>query len=108
MSFKDLKLNKPLLRAIAESGYDNPTLVQEKTIPLVLDKKDVITSAQTGTGKTAAFALPLFEKIDQQEGLFNRILFYRRNSLHSGSISEHFIPDNNPCTGRLSINSFID
>lgn len=39
MSFKDLKLNKPLLRAIAESGYDNPTLVQEKTIPLVLDKK---------------------------------------------------------------------
>ena len=61
MSFKDLKLNKPLLRAIAESGYDNPTLVQEKTIPLVLDKKDVITSAQTGTGKTAAFALPILQ-----------------------------------------------
>ncbi|WP_347924734.1 DEAD/DEAH box helicase [Pontimicrobium sp. SW4] len=61
MSFKDLNLNKPLLRAIAESGYDNPTLVQEKTIPLVLDKKDVITSAQTGTGKTAAFALPILQ-----------------------------------------------
>ncbi|MCK0178012.1 DEAD/DEAH box helicase [Flavobacteriaceae bacterium S0862] len=61
MSFKDLKLNKPLLRAIAESGYDNPTLVQEKTIPLVLDRKDVITSAQTGTGKTAAFALPILQ-----------------------------------------------
>jgi len=61
MSFKDLKLNKPLLRSIAESGYDNPTLVQEKTIPLVLDKKDVITSAQTGTGKTAAFALPILQ-----------------------------------------------
>jgi len=61
MSFKDLQLNKPLLRAIAESGYDNPTLVQEKTIPLVLDKKDVITSAQTGTGKTAAFALPILQ-----------------------------------------------
>ena len=61
MSFKDLKLNKPLLRAIAESGYDNPTLVQEKTIPLVLDKKDVVTSAQTGTGKTAAFALPILQ-----------------------------------------------
>ena len=61
MSFKDLKLNKPLLRAIAESGYDNPTLVQEKTIPFVLDKKDVITSAQTGTGKTAAFALPILK-----------------------------------------------
>lgn len=61
MSFKDLQLNKPLLRAIAESGYDNPTLVQEKTIPIVLDKKDVITSAQTGTGKTAAFALPILQ-----------------------------------------------
>ena len=61
MSFKDLQLNKPLLRAIAESGYDNPTLVQEKTIPLVLAKKDVITSAQTVTGKTAAFALPILQ-----------------------------------------------
>ncbi|MGB1210957.1 MAG: DEAD/DEAH box helicase [Lacinutrix venerupis] len=66
MSFKDLKLNKPLLRAIAEKGYDNPTLIQERTIPLVLDKKDVIASAQTGTGKTAAFALPILQL------LFNR------------------------------------
>jgi ATP-dependent RNA helicase RhlE len=63
MSFKDLKLNKPLLRAVAESGYDNPTLVQEKTIPLILAKKDVITSAQTGTGKTAAFALPILQML---------------------------------------------
>jgi len=61
MSFKDLKLNKPLLRAIAEAGYDNPTLVQEKTIPLVLDRHDVVVSAQTGTGKTAAFALPILQ-----------------------------------------------
>ncbi|MEZ4796046.1 MAG: DEAD/DEAH box helicase [Flavobacteriaceae bacterium] len=61
MSFKDLQLNKPILKAITETGYDNPTLVQEKTIPLVLNKKDVITSAQTGTGKTAAFALPILQ-----------------------------------------------
>jgi len=61
MSFKDLKLNKPILRAVAEAGYDNPTLVQEQTIPLVLEGKDVITSAQTGTGKTAAFALPILQ-----------------------------------------------
>ncbi|MDO5968479.1 DEAD/DEAH box helicase [Flavivirga aquimarina] len=68
MSFKDLQLNRPILRAIAETGYNDPTLVQEKTIPLVLNKKDVIVSAQTGTGKTAAFALPilrlLFDKQD--------------------------------------------
>ena len=69
MSFKDLQLNKPLLRAIAEAGYDNPTLVQERTIPFVLDRKDVICSAQTGTGKTAAFALPILQLLyDKQEG----------------------------------------
>ena len=68
MSFKDLKLNKPLLRAIAEAGYDNPTLVQERTIPLILAKNDVIASAQTGTGKTAAFALPILQNLyDRQD-----------------------------------------
>lgn len=68
MSFKDLQLNKPILRAVAEAGYDNPTLVQEKTIPLVLAKKDVIVSAQTGTGKTAAFALPILQQLfDKQD-----------------------------------------
>lgn len=68
MSFKDLQLNKPLLKAVAESGYQTPTLVQEKTIPLVLAKKDVIASAQTGTGKTAAFALPILQLLfDHQD-----------------------------------------
>ncbi|WP_299892173.1 DEAD/DEAH box helicase [uncultured Lacinutrix sp.] len=68
MSFKDLKLNKPLLRAVAEKGYDNPTLIQERTIPLILDKQDVIASAQTGTGKTAAFALPILQLLfDKQD-----------------------------------------
>ena len=68
MSFKDLNLNKPILRAIAEAGYNEPTLVQEKTIPLVLNKKDVITTAQTGTGKTAAFALPIIQLLfDKQD-----------------------------------------
>lgn len=68
MSFKDLKLNRPILRAIAEKGYDSPTLIQEKTIPLVLAKKDIIASAQTGTGKTAAFALPILQLLfDRQD-----------------------------------------
>ena len=68
MSFKDLKLNKPILKAIAEAGYDHPTLVQERTIPLVLEGKDVVTSAQTGTGKTAAFALPILQLLfDKQD-----------------------------------------
>lgn len=51
---------------------------------------------------------PLFEQIAKEEGVFNRLLVYRRNSLHSGCIGEDFVPDPNPLTGRLSINSFID
>lgn len=50
---------------------------------------------------------PLFEQIGKQEGVFNRILIYRRNSLHSGCIGRDFVPDPNPQTGRLSINTFI-
>jgi Family of unknown function (DUF6445) len=50
----------------------------------------------------------LFEQVAKQEGVFNRMLVYRRNSLHSGSIDAGFVPDPNPRTGRLSINSFID
>jgi ATP-dependent RNA helicase RhlE len=68
MSFKELKISRPILRAVAEAGYDNPTLVQEKTIPFVLNKSDVIVSAQTGTGKTAAFALPILQSLlDKQD-----------------------------------------
>lgn len=50
----------------------------------------------------------LFEQIGRQDGVFNRMLVYRRNSLHSGCIDAGFVPDPNPLTGRLSINSFID
>jgi ATP-dependent RNA helicase RhlE len=61
MYFKSLQLSNSLLKALSEKNYSVPTPVQESTIPLVLDKKDVIASAQTGTGKTAAFALPILE-----------------------------------------------
>lgn len=68
MSFKNLHLNKPILKAIEETGYTEPTLVQEQTIPLVLDKKDVVCTAHTGTGKTAAFALPILQLLfDKQD-----------------------------------------
>jgi len=68
MQFKDLKLIKPILRAISEKKYELATPIQEQTIPLVLEKKDIIASAQTGTGKTAAFALPILQLlIDKQD-----------------------------------------
>lgn len=67
MHFTELALNKPILKAIFEKNYDSPTEVQKKAIPLILDKKDVIASAQTGTGKTAAFALPILQLLFHQQ-----------------------------------------
>ncbi|MEH6681503.1 MAG: DEAD/DEAH box helicase [Sediminicola sp.] len=69
MQFKELQLNKPILKALTDLGYEIPTPIQERTIPLVLEKRDLIASAQTGTGKTAAFALPILQLLyDRQEG----------------------------------------
>ncbi|MCK5881078.1 MAG: DEAD/DEAH box helicase [Sinobacterium sp.] len=64
MPFSHLKLNDNLLKAIDELGYQTPTPIQEKAIPLVLSGQDVIAAAQTGTGKTAAFVLPILQRLD--------------------------------------------
>lgn len=63
MSFKDLGLSEPLLKAIKEQGYDTPTPIQQKAIPIVIEGKDVLAAAQTGTGKTAGFTLPLLQRL---------------------------------------------
>jgi len=68
MKFNQLSLNKHILKAVTEQNYNHPTEVQIQTIPLVLEKKDLIVKAQTGTGKTAAFALPIAQMLfDKQE-----------------------------------------
>jgi ATP-dependent RNA helicase RhlE len=67
MQFSNLPLNKLILKAVAEARFHTPTLVQQKAIPLILDKKNVIVSAQTGTGKTAAFALPILHLLSQKQ-----------------------------------------
>lgn len=63
MIFKDLKIIEPLLRALKEENYFEPTSIQEKAIPLILNRNDVLGSAQTGTGKTAAFAIPILQHL---------------------------------------------
>jgi superfamily II DNA/RNA helicase len=63
MSFESLGLSADLLRAIAEAGYTTPTPIQEKAIPVVLAGRDVMGIAQTGTGKTAGFTLPMIQKL---------------------------------------------
>ncbi len=66
MSFDQLNLSPPLLQAINELGYTKPTPVQEQAIPVILAGKDILAGAQTGTGKTAGFALPILELLYRQ------------------------------------------
>lgn len=64
MKFTELGLSDSLLKAVTRAGYEEATPIQAETIPMVLDGKDVIGQAQTGTGKTAAFALPILQRLD--------------------------------------------
>ncbi|MBX9702155.1 MAG: DEAD/DEAH box helicase, partial [Acetobacteraceae bacterium] len=66
--FSDLGLAAPLLRALSEAGYTTPTPIQAQAIPAVLEGRDLLGIAQTGTGKTAAFALPILHRLMQQGG----------------------------------------
>ena len=63
VSFKELNLNSNLLKSIEAAGYSEPTAIQRQAIPLVLAGRDLMASAQTGTGKTAAFVLPALERL---------------------------------------------
>ncbi len=66
MQFDSLGLKPELLRAVSEQGYTQPTPVQQKAIPVVLEGRDLMASAQTGTGKTAAFTLPLLHQLSER------------------------------------------
>ena len=72
MAFKKLELIEPILKALADEGYTTPTPIQQQAIPLVLEKRDLLGCAQTGTGKTAAFAIPILQ------------LLYNENSNEKG------------------------
>ena len=63
MTFKQLGLIEPILKALVDKGYETPSPIQAQSIPILLDKKDLLGCAQTGTGKTAAFAIPIIQQI---------------------------------------------
>lgn len=67
MSFNNLQLIEPVLKALIHEGYTKPTPIQEQAIPVILQQKDLLGCAQTGTGKTAAFAIPLLQLMHQQQ-----------------------------------------
>ncbi len=66
MSFENLKLIEPILRALKTEGYTTPTPIQEQAIPLILQRNDLLGCAQTGTGKTAAFAIPILQILNEE------------------------------------------
>ncbi len=66
MSFNNLQLIEPVLKALSDEGYTTPTPIQEQAIPAILQQRDLLGCAQTGTGKTAAFAIPLLQLMDAQ------------------------------------------
>ena len=65
--FDQLALSAPVLKALEDVGYETPSPIQTQTIPLLLQGRDVLGQAQTGTGKTAAFALPILTNLDLQQ-----------------------------------------
>lgn len=74
MKFKELELNKQILKSIESNGYNTPTEIQEKIIPLILEGNDVLGQSQTGTGKTLAFASPILTKIKENRKIQSIIL----------------------------------
>ncbi len=73
MNFKELGVQDSILEALEAQGYENPTPIQEKAIPQILAKKDVLGCAQTGTGKTAAFAIPILQNLSENPQHKNQI-----------------------------------
>src|ERR1700752_2722956 len=73
-AFEDFKFNRQILNAIANAGYSEPTPIQQKAIPPILNGQDVMGIAQTGTGKTAAYVLPIIMRLKYAQGEHARAL----------------------------------
>jgi ATP-dependent RNA helicase RhlE len=78
MKFEDFDLSQTVLKAIEEQGYTTPTPIQEKCIPLLIEGNDLVGCAQTGTGKTAAFAIPIVQHLNRLGGSAKKA---KKNSL---------------------------
>jgi ATP-dependent RNA helicase RhlE len=88
-SFSDFKLNKQILNALADAGFQHPTAIQQKAIPLILSGHDLTGVAQTGTGKTAAYLLPMLMKIKFAEGKYPRGLILVPTRELASQVSDH-------------------
>ena len=109
MTFQQLQLSKNILRSLSEQNYEQPTEIQAKAIPVGLSGRDILGGAQTGTGKTAAFALPIIQNLleggsghkktdpsagghpDQGTGLTDRREFHRIRPVHISSYQSSLV-----------------
>ena len=104
MSFKNFNLSEPILKALHEKGYHKPTPIQQEAIPQIISRKDVIGSAQTGTGKTAAFCIPILQLLQQdwhQKGIKALILTPTRELAAQVSENLNFYGKNLPLRNTL-------
>src|SRR4051812_12510492 len=88
LNFGSLTLSSPVTRALQEMGFEEPTPVQAQAVPLLLDGRDVVAQALTGTGKTAAFGIPLVEKIDPSRNFIQGIVLAPTREL-AVQVAEH-------------------
>jgi hypothetical protein len=87
------------------TGYE--VITEERKLPYFQLLQQQLSGPDSPPNEYINGDTPLFQQIAMQEGVFNRMLVYRRNSLHSGAIRPGFVPDTNPATGRLSLNCFL-
>lgn len=78
--FDELELSAPILRAVTDMGFEAASPIQAQAIPIQLEGNDIIGQAQTGTGKTAAFGIPLFQKLIQKIKNFRQLYFVQREN----------------------------
>ncbi|WP_309380715.1 DEAD/DEAH box helicase [Cerasicoccus frondis] len=91
MTFDDLNLLPAVVQAVREKGYENPTPIQAQAIPVVMEGKDVIGSAQTGTGKTAAFTLPLLSRLEKHSEKCPRALILEPTRELAGQVDDQLV-----------------
>src|SRR5437764_15383383 len=92
LTFADLQIHPSVLQAVADVGYESPSAIQAATIPPMLAGSDVVGLAQTGTGKTAAFAIPILSKIDTSSRITQALVLAptRELALHVREASSHY------------------
>ena len=90
MQFKELEIIEPILKALINEGYSIPTPIQEKAIPIILNNRDVLGCAQTGTGKTAAFTIPILMPLQTKPKHESILVKLKEQSGNPWEQLEHF------------------